>query len=256
MDWPCAIGHHTRLDRVNPRKGAKMARILKALGLTLTAVFALSAVSASGASAAEFTSFNTNTSLHESGTYTGTGSGAMFSATPGGFIAKCAHESYAGSSTTGTEATPTAVPTYIECTVKIGMTVFNAEIRTNKCEYKFHIDKEKPGSGGDEFEGHISIVNCEKGKSIEIEVPKTGCIDTVGEANNTAINGVVYKNTTAVKPTDIDIIVNANNVHSETNKGLLQCGVTAGTHATGTFVGEATVRAFNTAKEQIDLTVM
>jgi hypothetical protein len=175
-----------------------MARILKALGLSPIAVFAVSAAIASDAGAAEFTAFDTSTKKHESSTYSGSGKGAKFEVTSGAFEVECEEESYSGSSATSTETTPKVTPKYGKCTAKIGKSSFEAKIRTNKCEYQAHIDKEVEKEK--EYTGHVSIVGCEKGKGIEIEVPATGCIDTIDEVGNQNLEQATFKITFSFTP--------------------------------------------------------
>jgi hypothetical protein len=80
MDSRAAIGARCTgaegFDRwATKRKEEQMARILKALGLTLAAMFAVGAVATSSASAIgpEFTSFDTEKNEHRSGNLIGVG---------------------------------------------------------------------------------------------------------------------------------------------------------------------------------------
>ena len=231
-----------------------MIRIFKALGLTFVAVCALGAVMASGASAAEFTAFNTTTAQHEGGTSTGTDlSTPVFTVTGNALQVRCSKNSYTGSSATGTEPTPKVKPVYEECGAFLfGFKVGGATVNPNGCEYQFHITAEK---AADEWTGTSSIV-C-SGTATGFSITTTnGCTIEVPAEKNQAVNGNTYKNTTEKSPTDVDVVVNATNVHSITSGGESACGTANGEHATGTMVSNVTTKAFNNEGKQIDLTVM
>jgi hypothetical protein len=247
-----------------------MARILKALGLTLTAVFALSAVSASGASAAGLTAFNTVNNTHESYTITTqiiktNEEGHVFTATPGGPAVTCEKVSFS-STGTGTDEAPTVEPSYSECHASLLGSTRTAHVRMHGCHYVFHATTEV--SENMEYTGTADLTGCENtteeghtNNQVEVEVTNTKgenqCTDTI--AAQTGINKQTYETTTNVakiNETDVDHTSSANNVKNTLDKGLLSCGASAGEHNDGTYIGDTTVKALNTEGKQIDLTVM
>jgi hypothetical protein len=231
-----------------------MTYIHKTLGLAVLAVCALGAVLASGASAAEFTAFNTNGGLHEGGTSTGTDlAEPAFSPEGGALQVKCpiGGNKYEGLSATGTEPTPLVEPTYTGCSAYFGGgTVGPATVKTNGCQYQFHIT----GGAADQYTGTTSIV-CPAGVT-GITIIANGCTIVVSGSKNTAVNGNTYTNDTKASPTDVVVDVNATNVNSTTSGGFFACGVSNGEHAAGTMESKVTTKAFNSSKQQIDLTVM
>jgi hypothetical protein len=229
-----------------------MIRIVKALGLTLVAVYALGAVMASGATAAEFTSFNTNTLLHEGGTVVGTDLEEMVVTVAGEAIqVKCSTNTYTGSSLTGTEPTPLVKPSYSGCNAFLfGGKVGSAEVKTTGCEVQFHVT----GGSGDTWTGTMSIV-CPAGVAGIDITTSGGCSIVLPAEKNTAVNGMTYTDVTVAAPTDVVVDVNATNLHSTTAGGPIPCGTSNGTHTAGTLKGKVTLRSFNSKTEQIDYTV-
>lgn len=232
-----------------------MTRILKTFGLALVAMTALSAVMAAGASAQAgtgLTTFNTTTKTHETANLNISRIvPSVFRVTAGSSELTCESETFSGT-TSGTEETPKAKPTYGSCHAIIGGSKIAAEISTNGCEYQFHVDS----GGPDTYAGHASIKGCTNAdKSITITLPATGCVIHVPEAKNQNINGITYHNNTAASPTDVEITVESTNLNSTATSGLLSCGVAAGEHTTGTFTGKYTVKATNTVGTPIDVTV-
>ncbi|MEZ5076448.1 MAG: hypothetical protein R2725_03285 [Solirubrobacterales bacterium] len=152
-----------------------MTRNLKALGLALVAVFAMSALVAQAASAHEFTSDSENgktvlTGADEPGT------NDVF--TVGGAEVICENASFAGTADESEVNEVTVHPEYSNCTFA-GNEAF---VRTNMCNYTFH---------GATVENHavVDVAECE-GEAIEIEVPVLGITATVGEQAD--LGGVHY----------------------------------------------------------------
>jgi hypothetical protein len=230
-----------------------MTYIHKTLGLALLAVCAFGAVLASDASAAEFTAFNTTTSMHEGGTVTGTDLEPPV-VSPGSEAVqiKCLENSYKESSATGTEPTPIVVPAYGNCSAYLfGGKVGSAVVETHDCRFQLHI----ANGSFDAWTGTMSLV-CPAGVlGIHFET-STKCTMVILAANNTAVNGFTYTNNTAASPTDVVVDLNATNVHSTTSGGFFACGVADGTHTAGTLKGKITLRAYNSIGQQIDYTVM
>ena len=135
-----------------------MTRNLKALGLALVAVFAMSVVGASAASAA--------TEFHaEKAPVTLTGSqhaGEDVFTTDAGTVS-CENASYVGSQATATALTSSATPSYSGCHATFGL---NTTIDVNECKYIFHSDTKKVD------------ISCPSGKVLAVTAP--GCEITVG----------------------------------------------------------------------------
>jgi hypothetical protein len=147
-----------------------MIRNLKALGLALVAVFAMSAIAASAASAAtpgEFTSTG-NVTVTGTGTETFTFEAGQFvtctghhtimnqNATPWGFF-----NPGAGLTTLTDQAHYTA------CTAHVGVQSLPATVTTNGCDFLLHIGETKVGTT--EYEGTADVV-CGVNETIEIHV--------------------------------------------------------------------------------------
>jgi hypothetical protein len=235
-----------------------MTRITKALVLALMATAAISAVMAAGASAqipgTGLTTFNTTNKSHETAQLAiSTKERTTIRATAGGTPSTCEEEKWTGT-TSGTEETPKFKPVFAKCHEVIGGSKISSEIHMNGCEFQFHFDKEV---SAEQYTGHASIKNCTNpDKSITITTPATGCVIHIPEATNQNINGITYSNITEASPTDVEIVINATNIHSDSTGSLLSCGVSSGTHTTGTLTGKLTVKATNTSGTSIDLTVM
>jgi hypothetical protein len=215
-----------------------MNRKLKALGLSLVAVFALSAMMAVAASAAEFKSEVSHTSL--SGSQLGTD---VFTTNAG--TVKCNEATYAGTSAEQNSTKASVTPTYTECTA---FGFVNTKIDTNGCEYQFTTGS--PNS--------VHIV-CPAGQSIVVTA--FNCEVTVPA--QTISGGITFDNEGSGKTMDVRVTVSLTGItyiqHSKSFPGCKTEG-TAGAGATslfhdGTYTGEATVTATNTAGEHVSITV-
>jgi hypothetical protein len=110
-----------------------------------------------------------------------------------------------------------------------------------------------------EYKGTADVI-CPPEQFIHINITNSGsettkCTIKVGPQNG--LNNIVYKSNTTASPTHIDVTTTTNNVVNTTSVGgLFGCGIGNGVHNNGTYTGATTIKGFNTAKEQIDLTVM
>lgn len=226
------------------------------IGALLTAL-AIAALAAPGAGAAELTAFNTTTGQHESGTFSGDQTTThLITAGEGVGSVTCAKAHFAGSSTTGTEPTPIVTPTYSDCHSVVLGTTYKLHITMNGCKYQFHIT----GGSADKWTGTWDIVGCNAGQKIDFKLTKSGseetkCTTKYGE--QTGLNNVTFENATTKSPTHLIMKFQTSNITSETEGGLLGCGIANGVHEkVGTYTGSTTIKALNTAGTPIDLTVM
>jgi len=202
-----------------------MIRNLKALGLALVAVFALTAMSASAASAAQFHSAAENTTVE--GTQT---SNHIFT-TPAGKVT-CKKAVFIGSQSAKTTSEITINPTYSECTTAtiFGTISVTVDFVTNSCDYKFT-------SGGE-----VHII-CGQAEGIIINGP--GCKITVPAQT---VGRVIYTNS-GTAPKHISVSSEVSGIIS-TATGFF-CSST-GESKTGTYTGSATVKGFSGGK-QVDI---
>jgi hypothetical protein len=229
----------------------QMIRKIKVLGLALVAVLAMSAVGASASQAFEFTAFNKTSGLHEHGTTVGeqiAGETHKFTPTGGFASIQCTKAHFTGTAKSGTEATPTTHPEYSGCTDSFGRTV---HVTTTGCDYQFHVT----AGSADKFTGTSDIV-CAAGKNIIVQITSGGsviCTDTIGSQTGNSV--IDYENLTAANPRDIRINSTVTNVKNTVTGSFFNCGTTEGLKTNGTYTGNTTVKAFNTAGKQIDLEV-
>jgi hypothetical protein len=192
------------------KKGKTMIRNLKALGLALVAVFAMSALVASAASAAEFHSEGENTTVSASQTTV-----QVFKTTAGEVT--CAKASFSG-----TQATKTAVKisgvsaVYSECHIIFFGSTFKATVNMNGCTYTLYAS------------GAADLV-CAAGK--EVEVTAAEC--TVKVPGQTGLKTVNYSNK---ENKHVDLSLNLGGI-KYSHSGFA-CGTGSGT--TGTLTGGAT----------------
>ena len=178
-----------------------MTRNLKALGLALVAVFAMSAVAASAASAeVQFHSEAEATITAHSYTT------PVFS-TPTHGTVEC--EVFNADATIGAEATNdlSATAEYLTpCTVEQGGTPLEAHVHMNECYYTFTTAPGEEIEPGHKYKGSVHI-KCPAEKQIEVKVTFLGernCLD-IGEQTPTTPY-VDYTNTGEGSTRDINLI--------------------------------------------------
>jgi len=214
-----------------------MSRNLKALGLALVAVLAMSALTAAGASAEAFKFKAEKTPTTLSGNQHGAPD--VFTTDTGSV--SCNEAKYAGEQV-GTEVTQvTVTPTYSECTA---FGLFNVPIDTNGCQYKFTVDTKV----GATYEGKVDVV-CPAGQVIKVTAP--GCTVTVG--SQAGLGSITYTNVGAGATREVTVDVNittglayeehrplfglcANNTVAKTNGKYTGAGLVTGTNG-GTHSG-------------------
>lgn len=203
-----------------------MTRNLKALGLALAAVFAMSAIVSSSASASTAFHFTgpagvTSVKAAQVGTDVFT--------TDSGKVS-CLHATYAGSVTGPTAASIKVTPTYSECHIIVLFT-FSVTIHTNGCEYVF---KPVTKTAGGVYEGTVDI-ECPVGKQIVVTAP--GCQITVG--SQTGLKTVTFKEVGAGATTEVEVNANLTGIdYVEDNTGGF-CENNGKTTTNGTYVGKA-----------------
>lgn len=206
---------------------------IKALGLTLVAALAVSAVMASAASAAEFHAAQAHTTL--SGEQT---AGGSHSFTPGpGFAAvTCSTVKFAGTTTATTETSWVLTPEYKGCKDSLGRT---AHV-TVAAKYRLT----PPASATAASNFHI-------GGGLTIEITNGSGVSICDVlVFSQAVNNAVYHNVTNG---DIEITTTTNNITTETSGGVVNCGISDGHHASGSYTGTTIVRGTDTAGSNVDI---
>jgi hypothetical protein len=195
-----------------------MIRNLKALGLALVALVALSAVVAGSASAAGERFHSEVEPTIITGTSTNT---HVFAAS--GATVECTGATFSGTSTLKTETTQTVHPTYSGCTF-FGEP---ASVDTTGCNYVFESET---------VAGKMPAeIECTAGYAIKVTSP--GCTLTFGPQKNTG--GLVVTNEGAGTTRDTKTISETGATFSKS--GPL-CFAISGT--TGTYKGTTTVKGF------------
>jgi hypothetical protein len=211
-----------------------MTRKLKVLGLTLVAVFAMSAVVASSASALHFTSEAATTELKGEQTEIN-----KFTILGGTGVTECTTATFSGSTAAATVTEVTVIPVYKNCT-SLGET---ATVDMNSCDYKLTI----PNAANVHNPVHIECSTA--GDKIVVTAP--GCEITIFPQTPTG-GGVVYETGGAAGATH-DIVVNSTvtGIHYTLHKGclLLTGQPTEHTFTDGTYTGKVTVRGFSGGKQ-------
>jgi hypothetical protein len=226
-----------------------MIRNLKALGLAMVAVFAMSALVAS---AAQATVSTFTPEKGEAATIHGVQS-TTHNFQVGSRTLTCGTATFLGSVTGNTTDTK-IVPTYENCDTKpvLGIS-FPAVVTMNSCYYTFTGENTvATGQYG------VSVhVECDSGDEIVIHV-KSGSNDicTLTIKPQTA-TGLTATNDTSTKPDDV--VLHANSTVQTTIHGTL-CGGTENTNQefNSVYTGDTTIKAYHGAvdpKNQVDLTV-
>ncbi|HYJ21915.1 MAG TPA: hypothetical protein VEW07_07830 [Solirubrobacterales bacterium] len=202
-----------------------MTRNLKALGLTLVAVFAMSAIVASAASANEFHSNVEKTTL--TGKVT---ENHRFTYETGGPAVECTTATFSGSPTVKTTTAINSTPVYSGCTVP---SVFNApaHVKFGTCFYQFTINAA-------ENKGPAHLV-CPSGTvQIEVTIPLLAdCTYSIGPQTPAGTTDYANEGST---PTRSVIVQPTQTGISSSYIGNSLCGA-ATTSTTGTYIGKATV---------------
>jgi hypothetical protein len=195
-------------------------RNLKALGLALVAVFALTAVAASAAQAAEFHAEEAPVFFEGSQVEQ-----HIFTVDKG--TVKCNTATFTGSSATATTATVTLTPVYSTC--KFAGTA--ADVKMNGCDYLFHLSSATTAT--------VDVV-CSGGAEIEVESTTTNCIVHVPAQNGLSHVILASEGTTTTR--DITATVTVAGIHY-TEVGS-ECKFNGVATTNGTYNGTATIKGF------------
>ncbi len=208
-----------------------MKRNLKALGLSLVAVFAMSAMVAQAASADPlFKSDDVHTSIN--GSQDGT---HVFEAGAGNEV-KCTTAEFDGT-TTGTSTDELTIePTYKGCTA-FGFAT--THVKFNSCDYLF------TSTTGEGEDVHL---NCENEDTVELTPTLFGFSVCTVHVFDGTFEEVTYDN---VANGDVQVTAAATGIsYEETGSG---CDVGSGND--GTYTGNATVKGTDTGGEDVDIEV-
>jgi hypothetical protein len=208
-----------------------MIRNLKALGLAVVAVLAMSVVVASAAQAAPVVTISAGASVSVHAT--GENIGEKLSID--GVTTECKTSHYTGTATSGS-STLTLNPTYTGCTLAgTGLTV---HVTTTGCGYLFHLQN-KSGSTNN------ASVDIECGASpIKIEGTGTSCVATIGaqsglsnvSGTNDATDVTIKSNVSGIKATVVTdgFLCPFNGTGAKTGGTYTSTGYLTGTAASGT----------------------
>jgi hypothetical protein len=239
-----------------------MKRNLKALGLALVAVFAMSAIAAAAAQAEEIADFS---AASYPTTIDAVSEGAQVFKVPGLPNLTCTSlgKSHAILEKESGELTATDI-TFENChVVSLGIT-FPVTVDSNKCHFTFTADTYTPAAteGHGQADGDVHIKECENG-SITITVFKAGSTEhlpgdlrcTIHVPNQTpgAKTNVTYKNETTEGVMAVTVEAHLTEVKTEVTESTL-CGSTRTVNSTyeGSFWAKATA---SDGKTYIDTTV-
>jgi hypothetical protein len=168
-----------------------MKRKLRAPGLVLSAVVAMSALTASAAQAGEFTAEEFPV------TFTGTQLGKHQFKFESGTVS-CAAVSFDGQLAAPANML-TLTPSYKECTTPGGAEIV---IRMTTCDFRLHANQTLEN---DRVAGSLDVQCAQAGDTIDIEEPETGCIVKIPAQNG--LGSLVYTDHTMAKDFDIDFEV-------------------------------------------------
>lgn len=201
----------------------RMNRKLKALGLALLAVFAMSAVAASGASAAQFHAEQEPVILTSDNDTAHVFTYGLGSVT-------CTTTTFDTTVATKTTSSITVTPVYGGCE----FLEEPAEVKVNSCDYTFTAD-----TTGE----HAPVTVTCGAKPIEVVVPTLGnCTLTVG--SQTTTNGVRYTNGGSGTTRDVTVDVTAKVAVTRDNPGNnFLCGLLSAS-GTGEYKGSTTLTGF------------
>ncbi len=246
-----------------------MTRNLKALGLVLAAVLAISALSAAQAQAVptltgyETTAGNPHVHTIIQGT---TDPGAVEKVSTAKGTTEC-HNKYSATDLTGDTSTLTLTVTETKtpntelehCNTNVpGIGNFKTDIEFTSCDYLLHVETKL---GEDTYTGSMDVKCTTPGDSIHIRVTNaaggTKCLQTVGE--QAGLKHVIFHNKKETKPTKVTVTANVTAIkYVQTEGGILGCGQANGTYegAKGlTYTGEFTLSGTNTLNEPVDVEV-
>jgi hypothetical protein len=230
-----------------------MIRNLKALGLALVAVFAMSAMAAAGAHAEKVAHF-------ESGTGTvkvdASAEGNQTYALPGGRSTVCT--TLDGSAAVTAETKPTEITSntdvgYTNChTTALGLSFPTTVTQEANCHYTFTAGTWTNGSA----DAHGSVHIC--GSTIDIYTNASdhtnGILRCQIHVPAQTVSGLTYTNTTSGGKMAVTIDVSGS--VTETSTDLNHLGCNDHEHGTATYTGNVWIKGTTSAEVASDVTVM
>jgi hypothetical protein len=225
-----------------------MTRNIKALGLALVAVFAMSAVAASSASALHFTGGSGITKVH--GAQVGLN---VFTAN--GSPVECEEATFSGAVTAATTTEQTVDPAYNKC--RFASKTVNATVDINGCAFILTIPNAPNVNNPVHVEcpttGSIVHNGFNNTKVIIVTVPGL-CEITIPEQTPTG-GGVKYEPGTSGGKKDLTVNANVTGIHYTThgNCQILSGKATDFTWTDGSYVGKVTVSGTNNAGGIVDI---
>ncbi len=220
-----------------------MTRKLKALGLTLVAVFAMSVVGASAASAEMFV-FTSAAAEHTTTTLSGSQVGATNIAVDGGTVS-CGTVKFSGTMTSNTALEVGLVPAYSSCTFNGGAVT----IDMNSCEFVFGaVEKE-----GSNYEVENRVDCAKSTESIAITAKVAGILKcTVDIGEQEGLKKITVSNEGS--PTKLHASIGLSGIkYSQTaGIGAGHCETLENT-TNGTYEGVETIEGKNEAGTQVSL---
>jgi hypothetical protein len=229
-----------------------MSHKIKALGLALAAVFAMSAVAAQAASATPHT-FVTDSGnpAYLTGTQEPAPAVNRLFFTGSGEEVECEAAHYESTGTVANEAEEVTVhPVYEECSSLLAPNPGEVKVRTHSC----HFTLTGTTDGNGHAEAHVA--NCPEGEEIEIEI-EGACTIYVGNQTPTE-GGVHYTNHTTATPMDFTVQATATGIHYTYEGPLCFLAVEEGpTPHDADFISSITVKCYNDAAhtEQVGCTI-
>ena len=222
---------------------------LKMLGLAFVVMLAMSAMIASAAQATTLTAGNSTAVEHEHATLL-TSQAKQNTFKFGIRELICSKAEFDGT-LIGTDSTVEVTPTYSECSTKpvLGV-IFRATVTHEGCTFLLHAAESFPKVTAD--------VKCPAGKKITIHLYNNSdtthsspvCTLTVGETGNQGLGGSELEN---IAGSPDHVVLKTTEVPVTTDGTGSVCG---GLDQVSRYNGENTIKAINTAGNQINLTAV
>jgi hypothetical protein len=236
-----------------------MTRNLKALGLALVAVFAMSAIAASAAQATVGSISYDKTATKVTATQDATAPNQVFTLT-GGAVSVTCNEYHATALLDGT-GNQTTIETkemaYThngtnECASNISG--FTPKVEMNECQYKFHAGNTIGELSNMEIEATADVVNCNATNPYVVVNGGGVCTARVfGNTLNQGLTGIKIRTITGGAKEDLTLEANVTGLHATHTGGCAFFGDKTTTE--GTYTGKVTITAEDNSAVQKDITV-
>jgi hypothetical protein len=217
-----------------------MSSKIKALGLTLAAVFAISAVAAQAASAVTHTFTSDQENVVLTGAQEEGKANELILATSGEFV-KCNEANYHGTATLPA-TTVTVHPIYNECFSGLAPNPGEVVVDTEGCNYDLTGETvEDPKTG--KFHAPVHV-ECETGKEIHVTVEGACTLNIPKQTPTTG--GVTYETTVnpITEKKDVTVQATASGIHYNAEGPLCFLIAEEGTGTDGNFTSSITVEGF------------